>query len=204
MSDIFWAMNPDVDLSAAALPAVVDDQPVAEKWGDALKTGKYQHPVTGQKLSISGDDLDAIVKNFNGMKADGLQVPIVTDHREDAGSARGWVTAARRVGDTLKLLHKFIGADGIKASTRNKISLKLHRNFIDGRGKSHGMAFSHSSLTPSPVIPGLAGFIAASRGTPGESALDVFVLSSGAQLNPDQKLKVEVAEIRRRMYLPAK
>jgi hypothetical protein len=67
----------------AGLPTVITvdvggkskDVPVAYFWKDAIATGEYQHPKTGQKLSIDGARLDGLVSKFHEMKAAGVEIP---------------------------------------------------------------------------------------------------------------------------------
>ena len=179
MTNTFWTHNPAVTLSAVP-QKYIGDQPTSDRWADALYCGDYTHPTTGVKFSISGDDLDELAVNFSRMNADGVTIPIVNDHRETVDATRGYVIGARREGNKLMVLHRFVGADALRDAARNKVSLKLHRQYRDAKGKTYGQCFTHSSLTPVPVVSGQQGFFAASRGAAAGASTDIFILSAAA------------------------
>lgn len=145
-------------------PAEVNCQPVAYFWADGIRAGRYVHPAGKFELHVDGARLDTWVRNFGRMKKAGVDVPVPVDHSPRARDNLGYVVDVRRDGDTLRLLHQFIGDDAIRLAARNKVSLGIDPEFRDGRGVMIGDCIVHSSLTPTPVVPGQEGFTPLSRG----------------------------------------
>lgn len=187
-TDARWMLNLSAQLQDATMPAQdmpteSFGQPIKYGWADALVCGSYTHPTTGQRFTIDRKRLDNSVAAFNQMQANGVRPAMVEDHVETAAKSLGWVAGARRNGDKLQLLHAVVGADAHLKASRNLISVKLCGTFKDARGNTYTDAITHSALTPVPVIPGQAGFIAASSGpaaTPHTdgNVPDVFILAA--------------------------
>ena len=141
------------------LPKEVNGQPAAYFWADGIRVGRYIHPAGKFELHVDEKRLDGWAANFRRMKAAGVDVPVPVDHSSSARDNLGYVVDVKRDGDALKLLHQLIGDDAIKLAARNKVSLGIDPQFIDGRGNAFGDCIVHSSLTPVPVVPGQEGFV---------------------------------------------
>ena len=141
------------------LPKEVNGQPVAYFWADGIRVGRYLHPAGKFELHVDEQRLDGWVDNFHRMKAAGVDVPVPVDHSNSARDNLGYVIDIKREGDSLKLLHQLIGEDAIKLAARNKVSLGIDPEFVDGRGNAFGDCVIHSSLTPVPVVTGQTGFV---------------------------------------------
>jgi hypothetical protein len=178
----------------AGLPTVITvdvggkskDVPVAYFWKDAIATGEYQHPKTGQKLSIDGARLDGLVSKFHEMKAAGVEIPTPTDHSCNARDNIGYVVDAKREGDRLSLLHQVIGEKNVEVALANRCSLCIDPEYKDEFGRTWGDAIVHSAYTPTPVITGMGSFVpafAASRDRQTETP--VYYLSAGKDNDMD-------------------
>ena len=140
-------------------PKEVNGQPVAYFWADGIRVGRYLHPAGKFELHVDEQRLDGWVENFQRMKAAGVDVPVPVDHSSSARDNLGYVVDIQRDGDRLKLLDQLIGEDAIKLAARNKVSLGIDPQFVDGQGNAFGDCVIHSSLTPVPVVTGQAGFV---------------------------------------------
>lgn len=156
-------MSPAVTLGHG-LPTEKNGQPVKYFWADAIRTGVYHNHAKRFTLAVDRPRMDNWVKTFALMKQQGVDVTVNADHSDKAANALGYVVDMRREGDTLKVLHALIGDDAIRMAARNKVSLGVDPDFVDGTGNRYGDAVVHSALTPVPVVPGQGGLIAASRG----------------------------------------
>lgn len=210
--DTLWLHNPSSQLHDAlvlgqGLPAAVTaemglpteslGQPIMYAWADALVVGDYEHPTTKQRFKLGREELDTAVATFSRLVENGVHIPFVKDHKETTDSSLGWVVGAQRVGNKFRLRHAIVGLDAQRAASRNLVSVKLHKTFTDSQRNKYAYAITHSSLTPTPVIPNQTGFIAASSqatntDTDGDVP-DVYVLaapekerSSEMALTPDQ------------------
>jgi hypothetical protein len=92
------------------------------------------------------------------MKSNGVAVPILMDHTQSAAATLGWIVQVQRRGDRLLELHQFLGESSRDIGLRNKVSLGIDPNFIDGKGNQYGEAIVHSAITPVPVVPNQDGF----------------------------------------------
>jgi hypothetical protein len=144
---------------------VEKELPVTYLDKDVIETGDYIHPQTGQKFSVSGDRLDRWVKTFDAMRSAGIEIPAPTDHSSHARDNLGFIVAAKRVGNRLRLTHQVIGEDAVAVAMRNRASIRLEPDYVDEKGKRWGEAIVHSAFTPVPVVSGMGSFqpFAASR-----------------------------------------
>jgi hypothetical protein len=140
------------------LPDRVNDLPAFYYWKDAIVVGSYVHPAGRFALDITRDRLDGFVTNFNRMRDNGVGVPILMDHAATASSTLGWIVDVKRDGDHFLELHQFLGEDARDIGLRNKVSLGIDPNFVDGKGNQYGEAVVHSAVTPVPVVPGQGEF----------------------------------------------
>lgn len=142
---------------APKLPAKMNGVEMSYYWADALHAGDITHPRTGAKLKFTNDRLDKLAANLSQALANGVDVPIVRDHKETADSVVGYLFDAKREGDKLMVLHG-VFKDQESLALRNRISLGIDPDFRDGRGNRYGEAIRHSALTPIPVQSGQQGF----------------------------------------------
>ena len=145
-------MQPAVMLGLG-LPAHVSGLPAFYYWKDAIVVGSYTHPAGRFSLDITREKLDGYADNFNRMKSNGVAVPILMDHTQSAAATLGWIVQVQRRGDRLLELHQFLGESARDIGLRNKVSLGIDPNFIDGKGNQYGEAIVHSAITPVPVVP---------------------------------------------------
>ncbi len=140
------------------LPAHVSGLPAFYYWKDAIVVGSYVHPAGKFSLDITRDKLDGYADNFKPMQSNGVGVPILMDHTQSAAATLGWIVQVQRRGDRLLELHQFLGESARDIGLRNKVSLGIDPNFIDGKGNQYGEAIVHSAITPMPVVPNQDGF----------------------------------------------
>lgn len=176
------------------LPTQILGQPVRYFWADGIRCGKYTHPTKGFTLDVDRKQMDTWVLAHKRMREAGVDVPAVADHSEKARDALGNVIDIKREGDVLRVLHQLVGEDAHRMAARNKVSLGISPNFRDGKGVVYGSAVVHSALTPVPVVPGQAGFVAASRGqTADQNEVDVLCLTTGSSKG-ERPMKAETLQ----------
>lgn len=127
-------------------------------WKDAILVGSYVHPARRFSLDITRDRLDGYIDTFRRMQSNGVGVPILMDHTTSAAATLGWIVDLKREGDRLMELHQFLGTDARDIGLRNKVSLGIDPDFIDGKGNHYGEAIVHSAVTPVPVVPDQGDF----------------------------------------------
>lgn len=145
---------------------------------EVVRIGEYIKDATGQKVDITRDVLANWVIQFQRMKANGVKIPIPSTHEgaSDPDRIRGYVDDLFIDGDSLVMACTMIGEDGIKAASRNDVSLGVPElEFIDGNGVIYSQPIQHIALCPDPVVPGLGSFvpIAASRNARKEPEMDL-------------------------------
>ncbi len=59
-----------------------------------------------------------------------------------------------RVDSWLTAVGTFIGADAIKAASRNSVSVEIEDDVKDAEGHDFGQAITSIALTPKPVVTG--------------------------------------------------
>src|SRR5436305_12759522 len=92
------------------------------------------------------------------MTSNGVGVPILMDHSQSAAATLGWIVDVKRQDDRLMELHQFLGEAARDIGLRNKVSLGIDPDFIDGKGVRYGESIVHSAVTPVPVVPGQGAF----------------------------------------------
>jgi hypothetical protein len=141
-----------------SLPDRVSDLPTFYYWKDAIVVGQYVHPAGTFSLDITREKLDGYIGNFRKMQANGVGVPILMDHATSAAATLGWIVDLRRQDDRLLELHQFLGEEARDVGLRNRVSLGIDPDFVDGKGNRYGEAIVHSAVTPLPVVPGQGEF----------------------------------------------
>lgn len=166
---------------AMSPPTAANGQPVQRFRKELIRVGSWVHPDTGQDIEVTPERIDHWVAQFARMKADGVKVPVPSDHSNAAKDQRGWVVEMFREGDSLIGLLEVTGQDAILEAARNDVSVQILdlTQTTAGGLKEYPDAIGHVALTPVPVITGMKGMVAisASRGTVN---VPVFRLSTGA------------------------
>lgn len=85
-----------------------------EDWTDIARTGTFTAG-NGQTVTLTGEDLDRIVKGFDERER---RVPLVFGHPKTSAPAYGWVESFRRMGDVLQARFKQVHED-VKTLVRN-------------------------------------------------------------------------------------
>lgn len=171
------------------------DIPLAYLDKDVIAVGNYINPANGQTTYVTPERIDNWVQQTNAMLADGVEIPVVLDHKENADAARGQIVKSYRKGDRLHMVAQIQGEDWAKQAMVNKVSPKIHSNFFGGNGKHYGDTITHLGLTPTPVVPGQGNFVtlSASRGAETEAPVYFFAAptrSPAMPLSQEQQTKI--------------
>lgn len=121
---------------------------------EAAKTGLW-HKGDAQ-FNIAPADLDAMEANFRLAKRNGIRIPVVWGHSDDARDQAGEVLSLRRAGEAL-IAKVWIAsrAHAIQiATTAMSVSPRIVSSFKDGLGNAYGMFLEHLALVTDPVMPG--------------------------------------------------
>lgn len=145
-------------------------QPVQKFKKEICRDGTYKHPNDGWTANINKDRRANWVAVFDEMKKNGVAVPVPISDDEDHHKVTpknngGYVIGMENDGKSLFAILEMVGKDAIDAAGRNDVSVFVEQGFTDGKGVNYGEAVTHVCLTPTPIVPGLDGFIpiAASR-----------------------------------------
>lgn len=151
------ALRPAVVLGQGQ-PDHVSGLPAFYYWKDAIVAGRYTHPAGRFTLDITRERLSGFARTFGRMKSNGVGVPILMDHAQSAASTLGWIVDVKVDGERFMELHQFLGETARDIGLRNKVSLGIDPDFVDGKGTRYGEAIVHSAVTPLPVVPGQGEF----------------------------------------------
>ena len=161
--------------------------PVAYLDKDLIEEGQYVHPKTGRTVTAPRQQLKDYVDKFHRMTAEGIEIPIPCDHKSGSRDNLGFVKDARLVEVNgkarLRLTHQLIGEDAALLAARNRASLGIDPNYVDGKGKKWGPAIVHSAITPDPVVYGMGSFTPALLSRGQDEPLVYFLSAS----SPTQK-----------------
>lgn len=148
---------------------------------DTIEEGQYVDPKTGGVVKASRKDINEWARKLNEMSAAGVLEPSVPmDHSRKSTDNLGIVKRAkvREVGGKARLVltHALVGEEAPLIALRNRSSLGIDPNYVDGKGKKWGSCIVHSAITPDPVVAGMGCFTPAqlSRGQAGNT---VYLLS---------------------------
>ncbi len=166
------------------LPSRVSGLPAFYYWKDAIVVGSYVHPAGRFSLDVTRQRLDGYAENFQKMKNNGVGVPILMDHTQSAAATLGWIVDVKRRGDRLIELHQFLGESARDIGLRNKVSLGIDPNFVDGKGVRYGEAIVHSAVTPVPMVPDQGTFESAEEAAMSQEGDGVIVLSLACESKP--------------------
>jgi len=135
---------------------------------DAIRTGHFVHPSTGQSIDMSLDRLEKLQDNVRKMVANGVNIPIYQGHpnpkKPDTFMPLGNVDAAMIVDNTLFLDHAFADDDAATLAKRARcVSIKTNPAYVDCNGVEYGEVIEHVAVTAEPVITGQGEFLELSR-----------------------------------------
>jgi hypothetical protein len=170
---------------------------------DLIEDGQYVHPQTGRVVHATRNQIKDWVSKFNQMSSTGVLEPNVpVDHSIASRDNLGFVKAARAVEFTnpagekklrLRLTHALIGEDAAQIALRNRASLGIDPNYVDGKGKNWGSVIVHSAITSTPVVAGMGEFAPASVTLSRGQQTEIYLQSakeSSNMLTPELRTKL--------------
>lgn len=160
---------------SCATPAGVSVAPVRTEQGqpvhrfrkELIRTGTYVKDADGITFAVDTGTLKHWQDTFAAMKANGVRVPVPKAHfkddgtpyaAEDADANRGWLVDLFPEGDSLVGIVELIGSDAPRLAASNDVSILTPPRYVDGKGHRYERPIMHVALTPTPLIPGLAGW----------------------------------------------
>lgn len=122
----------------------------------ALRTGKYKHPVYGD-IEITSERLTKFAASVND-KIRGIDLDIDYDHKERDGKAAGWVRTAEVEGDTLWLSVDWTdpAKEAIGKKEYRYFSSEIMDDWTDADGVKHEDVLAGGGLTNRPFLKNLA------------------------------------------------
>ena len=199
--DAAGELKPAVTLGQG-LPARVSGLPAFYFWKDAIVVGSYVHPAGKFSLEITRDKLDGYARTFGKMKSNGVGVPILMDHAQSAAATLGWIIDVKRRDDRLMELHQFLGESARDIGLRNKVSLGIDPDYVDGKGNRYGEAIVHSAVTPVPVVPDQGGYEAVEMGRSGAEVITLSLVESEGSASNAQLATLNGEEETSNVQLP--
>src|SRR5574338_585689 len=103
-------------------PKTVNGIPAHYFWRPVIADGEYVHPTAGFKLSVDAQRRKQWEMNFRKMRAAGVEVPIVKDHKEDSDHTIGYVVDMKQDGSWLYELHQYLGEESRDVALKNRVS----------------------------------------------------------------------------------
>ena len=148
---------------------------------DVLKVGRwkvgYDDSGRPEFWDVTPAVLNNIAKDFNAMKANGVDSNLGKTHGDDnllihPDDLIAPIEAVKVAGDTLWIA-SYVTAEQAKylANPAMKVSVGVVPNWQDGRGKTYPLALVHVAVTDRPVVAGQGPFLALADGL-GGSAMD--------------------------------
>ncbi len=137
---------------AVASESKSDGQPVQRFRKELIRTGRYVKD--GEEILISQDRIDNWKNQFTSMMLNGVRVPLMNGHSDDADDTRGSVVDMFDEDGSLVAILEAIGEDAIRSVSTNDVSIATEGTFTDGKGNVYEDAITHVALTPRPVVPG--------------------------------------------------
>lgn len=123
-------------------------------WRSSIADGTYQHPQRKWSLDVDADRRAAWETNFRRLRAAGIEIPILADHKSAAAATLGYVIDIRQQGTWLQELHQYLGTEARDIALRNRVSVAVSPDFVDSTGNHFGEAIVHSAIVPHPLVPG--------------------------------------------------
>ena len=158
--DTWLASDQKWEFGALAPQVVASGVPTQRFRKQIGKVGQYRTS-DGKQFAAPLTVLSHLASNFQKMKRNGVEVTIPSSHEAHGDSREnfGHVTDMFVDGDALVMACELSGEDAILAASRNNVSMGLLNEYKDGSGKTYdGLCVRHVTMTPTPVIPGLAPF----------------------------------------------
>jgi Mu-like prophage I protein len=126
---------------------------------EVIKVGKYQKGET--KFEVDAQLISHWAETGNLMLSAGNKIPIPgSDHIPTENNNHGFVTGFEigNSGNSLFATMDIVDESPDRLVMSNDVSVYVPAKFTDGNGKTYLRPVTHISLTPTPVIPGLADF----------------------------------------------
>ena len=164
----------EADSEKIGQPAVVNGLPAFYYWKELAHAGTFHNANAKKPFSITFDvsRLSRLADTGNAMIAAGADIPIVCDHQETARANLGYMRGFKSENGKLYGLCQFLGDDSLNTAMKNRVSVGIDENYVDGTGREWGDVVRHVAVTPLPVIPNQEQFVkAASRAAAAGSAL---------------------------------
>ncbi|KKN74309.1 hypothetical protein LCGC14_0392480 [marine sediment metagenome] len=160
------ALSINVDATEAVGEAKENEagQKVQRFKKEIIRDGTYTHPVHDWTLKVDESRRESWKQSADKMISNGVAIPIpISDnenhHEVTPQNTGGYVVGLENDGESLYAICEMIGEDAIKAVARNDVSVFIEQGFKDGKKRSYGEAITHVALTPTPIVPGMDGFI---------------------------------------------
>jgi phage I-like protein len=144
-------------MGVAAVPSK-DGEQLSEPF-EVLRAGEYVRG-GGRKVTVSEDDLDKAVANFNRWKEEGGEIPVDYDHsfgeRGDS-TAAGWYAELKRKGKSLFARVKWTpkATEKIRDGEYRFFSPEFTSNWKDEHGAEEGFTILAGALTNRPFLRGM-------------------------------------------------
>lgn len=185
-------VDPPIPADAGSLPQEVGGLPAFYYWRCSIADGTYRHPLKGWELTVDLATRSTWETTFRAMRAAGIEIPILADHKAAAAATLGYVIDIRQQGPWLQELHQYLGTEARDIALRNRVSVAVTSDFVDSSGNHYGQAIIHSAIVPHPLVPGQPLPVAADSvdaspactASAQDEALDLLVLSSPATGDP--------------------
>ena len=183
-------------------PTSILGQPVVYRRARCMKIGtpyRAFNEKTGKResLVVKADEAPKLIANFNQAKENGVESPVVADHKRTASNARGFVVSTAIKDGWLEAILQLIGDDAAREAARNRVSPGIRPDFTDGQGRKYpGLFLEHVALTPIPVASSQGPLLAASRGAEGEEPDMVFTLSAASDQESPMKAELKAQAIK--------
>lgn len=124
---------------------------------DVIRDGVWQN--NKMTFEVDAAKREQMVQQFNLMRADGVPVEVVLDHKESATTTVGRVENLVNDGDTL-YAQLSLTEEGEKAALGcQQVSLQHHKSFTAGNGKTYKDAITHVSIGPKCAVTGQNQFV---------------------------------------------
>lgn len=154
---VLFASSPAQALAAVTMdtfPKSVNGLPASYFWRQSICDGTFTHPQMGFTVKVTPERRRQWEESFRKMRRNGVEVPIVEDHSESAAKTLGYVMDVRQRDGWFEELHQYIGDTARERALKNRVSVQIVPDFVDGHGRHYGDAITHSAITPVPVVPG--------------------------------------------------
>ena len=156
-------------------------QPTMRFRKDLLAVGTYTPPNGAWTLNVDSDRMHKLARTFAEMRAAGVSVPVIAAdergrHNWHPDNARGYLRDAAIEGDRLIGEIELVGEDAVRLAGRTEVSVGIHPDFRDGRGKDYGEAIDHVAVCLNPIVPNQQSWrIAASCGGQADDRVELHL-----------------------------